>query len=1062
MDATAPIPQPKPDPVLGNIRDVDAEAGVQSFMRLARTYGPIFRLDFPGRSVLVVSSRALVDELCDESRFDKKVHHPLEQVRAFAGDGLFTAYTEEPNWGKAHRILMPAFGPLGVREMFDKMIDVADQMLVRWERFGPGTVIDVADNMTRLTLDTIALCAFDYRFNSFYQNEMHPFVGAMVDALHEAGARGRRPELAQRLMLLSNRRYGEDVRHMHEIADELIAERRRDPNRADKNDLLRRMLEGRDPATGESLPDENIRYQMVTFLIAGHETTSGLLSFALYLLLAHPDVLARTRSVVDEVLGADAPRPEHLVRLRWVEQVLMETLRLWPTAPAFGLRAHGDTTIGGRYPVTTADTVMVLVPMLHRDETAWGPDVEAFRPERFDREAEARLPPNSWKPFGNGQRACIGRPFAMQEATLVLAMILQRFDLVAADPHYALRIKETLTLKPEGFHLRAKRRGTASFLTRSAAATVPPRPLAPALQSASSAAAEPRLPLLVLYGSNSGSAEGFAQRIASEAAGHGYAAAAGPMDEHAEALPTAGAVIVVTASYEGHPPDNARQFVAALKAAKPGAHAGVKYAVFGVGNRQWARTYQAVPIQVDTGLAAAGATRIRARSEADASGDFFGAFEEWFAGIWQDVDAALGREGVAAAKYEGLQVEPVRDERSAILRAGDLGAGQVVENRELVDMTAPQARSKRHFEIALPAGMTYRAGDYLALLPRNPQVNVDRALRRFGFAADDQVILHKGASTLTWLPTEHPITVAELLASYVELAQPATRGQVEALAAATRCPPEKQELEALAPADAYRDQVLAKRVSVLDLIERCPSLELPLGRFLEMVPALKPRQYSISSSPLWNAQHCTLTVAVIDAPAFSGNGRYLGVASHHLSRSPPGTRVAVAVRPSQERFHPPADPRTPMIMICAGSGIAPFRGFIQERAMQAAAGQEVGPALLFFGCDHPDIDFLYLKELEGWQAKGVVDLRPAFTLAPVDDVEFVQHRVWKDRAQVAELFRRGATVYLCGDGQRMAPAVREVLVRIYAEATGASTEEAERWAVETERERGRFVADVFA
>ena len=187
---TCPIPQPKPDPILGNLRDIDTHAPVQSLMRLAKTYGPVFQLTLPGAKGrrIFVSSHELADELFDESRFDKKVHASLEQIRDFAGDGLFTAHTDEPNWESAHRILMPAFGPLPIREMFPEMYDVADQLLLRWERFGEDTVIDVADNMTRLTLDTIALCAFDYRFNSFYQNELHPFVGAMVDALAEAGA----------------------------------------------------------------------------------------------------------------------------------------------------------------------------------------------------------------------------------------------------------------------------------------------------------------------------------------------------------------------------------------------------------------------------------------------------------------------------------------------------------------------------------------------------------------------------------------------------------------------------------------------------------------------------------------------------------------------------------------------------------------------------------------------------------------------------------------------------------------------------------------------------------
>ncbi|MBM7117417.1 bifunctional cytochrome P450/NADPH--P450 reductase [Archangium primigenium] len=1062
MATLVPIPQPRPRPLLGNLPDVDPDLSILSFMDLARIHGPIFRLEMAGRSLIVVGSQALVNEVCDEKRFGKVIHSSLRELRAIGGDGLFTAHTEEPNWGKAHRILMPAFGPLGVREMFAPMLDVAEQMLLRWERFGAGTVLDVPDQMTRLTLDTIALCAFDYRFNSFYQNEMHPFVDAMVDGLKEAGARTRRPGVANRMLLLSARRYEEDIRLMHGVADQLIAERRRDPAAGPKNDLLGRMLSARDPVTGETLSDENIRYQMVTFLIAGHETTSGLLSFALHLLLKNPRVLHAARARVDEVLGTDTPRLDHLASLRYVEQILMETLRLWPTAPGFAVHPHEDTVLGGRYAVTAQDTVMIFPPTLHRDPTVWGADAEAFRPERFDRDAEARLPPNAWKPFGNGQRACIGRPFAMQEAQLVLSMILQRFDLFEDDPSYTLKIKQALTIKPDGFRIRVRRREPTALKSRSAPPATPRAPPRPESSPLPARTEGPRTRLLVLYGSNTGSAQAFAQRIGNDAPARGYAVEVAPMDDHAGRLPTEGAVLVLTASYEGQPPDNARQFVAALEAAPAGAFAGVKYAVFGCGNRQWARTYQAIPLKVDGLLEAAGAHRLKPRGEADASEDFFGAFDAWYATLWHELGAVLGTDSAGASAATPLQVEVVREGRSAILRQEDLGAGQLVENRELVDMAAPQARSKRHLELELPEGMTYRAGDYLAVLPRNPGVNVERAMRRFGFAPDAQVIVHKEGAHLTALPTGYPIAVSELLASYVELGQPATRAQVETLAKATRCPPEKLPLEALAREESYRREVLDKRVSVLELLERFPACALSFAGFLEMLPPLKARQYSIASSPLWNPTRCALTVAVVDAPAYSGQGRYLGVTSNYLAALAPPARVSVAVRPSQPRFHPPEDPQVPLVLICAGTGIAPFRGFLQERALQAREGRRVGPALLFFGCDHPEADFLYREELEAWQLAGVVDVRPAFTLAPEGEVTFVQHRVWKDRADVAELFRRGATVYVCGDGRRMAPAVRETLVRIYAEATGATREEAERWALQVEREHGRFVADVFA
>jgi cytochrome P450/NADPH-cytochrome P450 reductase len=229
-----------------------------------------------------------------------------------------------------------------------------------------------------------------------------------------------------------------------------------------------------------------------------------------------------------------------------------------------------------------------------------------------------------------------------------------------------------------------------------------------------------------------------------------------------------------------------------------------------------------------------------------------------------------------------------------------------------------------------------------------------------------------------------------------------------------------------------------------------------------MLPPARARQYSISSSPLWNARRCTLTVAVVDAPALSGRGRYQGMASSYLANCTPGTRVAIAVRTSNDHFHPPASPESPMVMVCAGTGLAPFRGFLQERAMQAQNGRSVGQSLLFFGCDDPDVDFLYRDELAAWEAAGVVSVRPAFYKRPQGDVTFVQHRVWQDRADVADLFRRGASVYVCGDGRHMAPAVRQTFVRIYQEAAGTTAEQAEAWVDRIERETGRYVSDVFA
>jgi cytochrome P450 / NADPH-cytochrome P450 reductase len=1042
-----PIPQPPLEPIVGNLRSIDARAPVQSMMRLTRERGPIVRLEFFGRRLILLSSQALVSEVCDETRFEKSVHHTLQSLRDIGRDGLFTAHTEEPNWGKAHRILMPAFGPLGIRGMFDKMQDIAEQMLLRWERFGAGYSFDVSEQMTRLTLDTLALCAFDYRFNSFYQDAMHPFIDAMVFGLAEAGARARRPGLVNRLPTKRQRVYHEKLAYMNKVADELIAQRKRDPHAADKQDLLHRMLTASDPVSGERLSEENIRYQMVTFLIAGHETTSGLLSFALYLLLQHPEVLQRAQRVVDDVLGDRPPTAQDLPALRYIEQVLLESLRLWPTAPAFGMKPREATLLADRYRVTPDEPLIVLVPMLHRDASVFGPDVEAFRPERFDREREAELPPHAFKPFGTGQRACIGRPFAMQEALLVLSMILQRFDIAKEDPGYQLKIKETLTLKPHRFRMRVQRRMPAS---RHVPVPAPERASAPQPTSAAPSGE----PVLFLYGSNAGTAKALTERVAEAARGYGVPATVATLDEYAERLGELQRLVVITASYEGQPPDNAVRFVAQLER-EPQLHR-LRYAVFGCGDRQWLRTYQAVPIRVDEALAAAGGQRFLPRAQGDASGDLLNAFEEWSALLLAQLSDGVSQR--TAAPQLAVEVTPAA--RAHALQQPALISALVCENKSLVDMRAAFARDKRHIELELPAGTRYSAGDYLAVLPQNAPHNVQRALKRFELAHDAQLVLHGSGARASTLPVDRPISAHELFAGYVELAAPATRSDLLRLAEVTQCPPDRPKLLSMAEPSAYPAQIVEPRRSLLDLLEAFPACDLPLSELIERLPPLCPRPYSIASSPLSDETRCALTVAVLNAPARSGQGTHVGAASRYLAHAEPGTRISVAVQPGRPSFRPPSDPSVPMILICAGSGIAPFRGFLQERAWLHAAGKPVATSLLLFGCDHPDVDFLYRDELQDMQARGLLELRTAFYEQPEGRLRFVQHRLWHDRARVLELFDSGASVFVCGDARGMAPAVRKTWLDMFSERLGGDTRGAATLLAVAAREH-RYVEDIF-
>jgi len=241
------------------------------------------------------------------------------------------------------------------------------------------------------------------------------------------------------------------------------------------------------------------------------------------------------------------------------------------------------------------------------------------------------------------------------------------------------------------------------------------------------------------------------------------------------------------------------------------------------------------------------------------------------------------------------------------------------------------------------------------------------------------------------LPVGRPITFFELLCGYVELSQPGTPRNLRDLLKASKSEAATQALNNLS--ENYAGEVLEKRISVLDILEANPDVQPTFAQFIEMLPPMRVRQYSISSSPIWNPQRVTLTVSVIKAPALSGKDEdFMGVASTYLDGLQPGGKVQMAVRPSNA-FHLPADPSIPIVMIAAGSGIAPMRGFIQERALQKASGRDVGKMLLFFGCRSPEEDYLYSKtDIEEWTKSGLLEVRPAFSrnIAKSEGAKYVQ------------------------------------------------------------------------
>ena len=281
----------------------------------------------------------------------------------------------------------------------------------------------------------------------------------------------------------------------------------------------------------------------------------------------------------------------------------------------------------------------------------------------------------------------------------------------------------------------------------------------------------------------------------------------------------------------------------------------------------------------------------------------------------------------------------------------------------------------------------------------------------------------------------------------------------------TRCPVTKPKLLALvgedeASSEHYRTEILAKRKSVFNLLQEYPACELPFHIYLETLSLLAPRYYSISSSPSGDSASCSITVGVVEGPAASGQGIYRGVCSTYLAGRRAGEGVHAVVRETKAGFRLPEDDAVPIIMIGPGTGLAPFRGFLQQRAARKAKGAALGPAMLFFGCRHPDQDFLYADELKAFAADGIAELHTAFSRAGGERT-YVQQLIAAENERVWRLLEQGAIVYVCGDGSRMEPDVKAALVAIHHERTGADAAAGQRW-IEDLGAKNRYVLDVWA
>jgi cytochrome P450 len=420
------------------------EHPIQKLFEIADACGDVARLRFPVKphtAHLLRHPDHLRHVFIDNAKNYGKQTRGYYKLRGILGSGLVTS--EGDFWKRQRRIANPAFHRERIAHFADVMVGCATDMLDGWgERIGKGQPIDIAGEMMRVTLRIIGktMLSTDVEGRS-------SIVGKAIDhvlhiTIHRIQDIVAWPEWVP---TRENRQYARARAELDRVVNTMIADRHRSSDQ--KDDLLSMLMSARDPETGEGMSDLQLRDEVMTVFLAGHETTATALAWTFCFLSLHPHVGATLQQEVRAVLGDRPPRLEDLERLAYTEKVIKESMRLRPPVWALTRSAIEDDVVGG-YRIPRGTWIFASPYLTHRDPRFW-PNPEGFDPERFSPDKDAQRPKCAYLPFLVGPRKCIGETFAMMEARLLLAAVVQRvrLDLAAGRP---VELDPTVTLRPKG------------------------------------------------------------------------------------------------------------------------------------------------------------------------------------------------------------------------------------------------------------------------------------------------------------------------------------------------------------------------------------------------------------------------------------------------------------------------------------------------------------------------------------------------------------------------------------------------------------------------------------